>query len=346
MMTKILMISLIGFAVMASGIVLASSAFAQSGDYADWMSQHKDQLRNLPINQVPILGSHDAGTSDLSTNSPISQGRLIAQNVSPKYYHPTAKLVKQAKAQSVSILQQLNAGARFLDLRVTYQDGAYYSEHLWISTPYFGSNGIFTQIKTFLQNHPDEILILDIPHLLSENAVSTRGVMDTDEATIFYRLIVKEFSGLLIPRDNPATLTMGHIWSTPGRIILISEIPSSDPAINRYIWNRHDVLDARWMAQPDPETLIEKLNQVIDSWNQGQYRHQLRALAAMVTSRPKNPKWRFDGLISAAATTNAQINEQLQTNWKNAPINIVLVDDVARSGLMPTLLNRLSQPAT
>ena len=38
--------------------------------YSDWMTKNKDILKNLPIDHIPLLGSHDAGSCDVNPSSP------------------------------------------------------------------------------------------------------------------------------------------------------------------------------------------------------------------------------------------------------------------------------------
>ena len=53
-------------------------SFAQehTGGHPDWMSKARSLIQDLPINQVPILGAHDASSCYLNENSPPSTGYL------------------------------------------------------------------------------------------------------------------------------------------------------------------------------------------------------------------------------------------------------------------------------
>lgn len=306
-------------------------------NYADWMFQNKEQLKNVSINNVPLLGSHDAGTCDISTNSPISKGEAISRNIKYTNNHISNKTIAAAKAQSASIMEQLISGVRYFDFRIAQQNNHYWSLHLWLSTHYFGKNGIFTQIKDFLKEHPNEVLILDMQHLFSE-----QGKMNTEDLESFYSKVKKEFSHLIIPAGEASKLTFGRIWEKQGRLIILGETEKiTDPDLKEFIWDRKYYLDSTWIYTGDPNELISKLNAAtIPNWRNGNGKEKFRDLQGHVTYRSK-PRWKFNGLTDAAKTTNEKLKEQLQTKWKDVPINIISVDDSVNSMLMPTLLSRI-----
>jgi len=47
--------------------------------------------------------------------------------------------------------------------------------------------------------------------------------------------------------------------------------------------------------------------------------------------------------LESAAIVNPMLCDQLDGAWKNFPINVIQVDDAAKSGLMPHLLKRIIQ---
>jgi hypothetical protein len=47
--------------------------------------------------------------------------------------------------------------------------------------------------------------------------------------------------------------------------------------------------------------------------------------------------------LESAAIVNSLLREKLDGEWKNYAINIIQVDDAAKSSLMPHLLKRLSK---
>jgi len=334
-------------------------SFAQDASVsnADWMSEHKEQLKGVPINQVTLLGSHDSASCDIHVGSPVVSGYLTHSGKHKKG-PASEKDVGSAVCQSASIKAQLEYGVRHIDLRIAYQDGQYWGTHMYISTPAFGPGGVFTQIKEFIGEHPDEVIIMIGEHLYSEIEPMT-----PDEATVFYNKLEQEFGNLLIKRDDFSKLTFGEIWKGEGRIILIAAVgtgwggpaphthskkpahreaqdtnyeePSSSIDITDapFLWDGHTV-DSTWMNEKNPDALISELKPVVEGWRNGQSSDKLRRLQAMTTTGDK---------LGTARITNARVKEMIQGEWKDAPISVLQVDDAVNSGLMPLLIEKVER---
>src|ERR1700744_46810 len=80
---------------------------------ADWMARNQALLGDRPLASVVLPGSHDAASYRLGRSS----------SVSPAPAHAWANLgsflaAPRARTQEVSLAAQLEAGVRYLDLRV------------------------------------------------------------------------------------------------------------------------------------------------------------------------------------------------------------------------------------
>ncbi len=291
--------------------------------YADWMAQNQDTIKNLPINRIPLLGSHDAGSCDVNVASPPCRGYLTH---SGHHLHrmPKGSDVTSARCQSASIKDQLRYGVRYLDLRIARQDGAYWIEHMWMSTPLLGDDGVFAEIKDFLREHPKEVVILHMQELYSDT-----GRMNHDEAEAYFRLLKQEFGTALATKGDFASTTLGDIWAAGANLIVVADVErSSEP----FVWHEKQV-DTKWMDKEDPVELADALEaNVISGWRRGACADKLRVLQAMTTTKHK---------ILKARETNAEIKRRLSSDWKNAPINVVQVDDAVNSGMMPVLIGRI-----
>lgn len=121
-------------------------------DAGSWMEDlynRYEAFRNIPINKLLIPGSHDSGTSKMSS---------------------------WAKTQSRTIKEQLNLGIRYFDLRPKVHKSTFYVHHSEVGPdgsadlghysksiqPDDSSNNkyIFKDIRDFLISHPKEIVIL------------------------------------------------------------------------------------------------------------------------------------------------------------------------------------------
>jgi hypothetical protein len=101
-----------------------------------WMGDMK-ALDDRPLKDIVIPGSHDAGTYVMENK--------IDNNSS--------------QCQEISILEQLKAGARYLDLRAwKAKDGKYWMYHGKVWTHVLLED-VLTDIKTFLNQHTGEIVL-------------------------------------------------------------------------------------------------------------------------------------------------------------------------------------------
>ncbi|MEW5734843.1 MAG: hypothetical protein AB1921_08305 [Thermodesulfobacteriota bacterium] len=290
--------------------------------YQDWMGQNKQALAGLALNQVPLLGSHDAGSYGVNRDSEPCRACRTRDGgyVTRK---PRGDDISSARSQSTDILNQLRYGVRYLDLRVTKQDGEYWIEHIFLSAKVTGHGGMFWQIKEFLRQHPDEIIVLS-NHALYEH----KGGMNERETEEWYKLVQREFGDLLVPAGSFSAATLGSIWQGKGRLVFYGDAKRFPEP---FLWDESQV-EGPWMDQKNPERLCQELSSELAGWAKGEAASKMRVLEAFTTTRKK---------IREAEKTNRLIRERLKTVWLNAPVTVVQVDDAVNSGLMPILVNRL-----
>ncbi|KAK7495212.1 hypothetical protein BaRGS_00013622 [Batillaria attramentaria] len=127
----------------------------------------------------------------------------------------TAKHImhKWGKCQRLSTLEQLLAGVRYLDLRVAYRvkDDQFYLVHSLYGPRV---SDVLEDVKTFLQEHPKEVVLLDFNHFYLE-----RGL----EKELHDRLItyIKDFFGeLLCPKDQADRIHLNSLWQNKRRVVV------------------------------------------------------------------------------------------------------------------------------
>jgi len=97
----------------------------------------------------------------------------------------------------------------------------------------------------------------------------------------------------------------------------------------------HHPSDRIWRKNTtDPSNLINDLTDELNKWTSAPDPAKLFVLQGMTTTREK---------LESAAIVNPMLCDQLDGAWKNFPINVIQVDDAAKSGLMPHLLKRIIQ---
>uniref|UniRef100_A0A2K5HP00 Phosphatidylinositol-specific phospholipase C X domain-containing protein n=1 Tax=Colobus angolensis palliatus TaxID=336983 RepID=A0A2K5HP00_COLAP len=107
------------------GQVSTSSSFSNlrcRNANEDWMSTLSPRLWDVPLHHLSIPGSHDTMTYCLNKKSPISheESRLL-QLLNKAFPCITRPMVlKWSVTQALDVTEQLDAGVRYLDLRIAH----------------------------------------------------------------------------------------------------------------------------------------------------------------------------------------------------------------------------------
>uniref|UniRef100_A0A1I8AUA7 PLCXc domain-containing protein n=1 Tax=Steinernema glaseri TaxID=37863 RepID=A0A1I8AUA7_9BILA len=158
--------------VLPEARVETDSTAGSSADFdgSNWMLALPCELRNAPLNTLSIPGSHNSGTYFLDARMPISADKsplfqLFASAL------PRRRIHSWATCQNLSVYRQLELGVRYLDLRVARTGGGdpFRVVHgLWGPT----LHGLLYEVKLFLDDHPYEVVLLDLNHLYRVDAAS------------------------------------------------------------------------------------------------------------------------------------------------------------------------------
>jgi hypothetical protein len=188
-------------------------AVAPRATRANWMSSlwrrfGVDRATNpfgqIPLNQLPIPGSHDSGTS---------------------------LMTRTAKTQGKTVAQQLEQGIRFFDLRPKVSHDVFKVHHGVTGLSEEGAvlaqcdaDGkpvadpdvacIFNDIRKFLIANPDEIIILKFQ---SFGAAVSESFTPLDHRN--FRTLMAGYMPLIAPRPV-STLTLNNLYAQSGRVIV------------------------------------------------------------------------------------------------------------------------------
>ncbi|XP_060522263.1 PI-PLC X domain-containing protein 3 isoform X2 [Cylas formicarius] len=127
------------------------------------MTELPQQLRRVPIIYLAIPGSHDSFTVDITMNSKVApDAEKILQKLQCllclRYI-----MARWSKTQSYSASEQLRSGIRFFDLRIATkerEDNLYFVHGLYSDEV----QTVLDDIVSFLETHPQEVVILDCQH--------------------------------------------------------------------------------------------------------------------------------------------------------------------------------------
>jgi len=165
----------------------------------NWMGDLPDDTE---INQISIPGTHDSAT----------YGKNLGIGV---------------KTQTWSVKEQLEAGIRFLDIRVRRTDNSWSLHH---GAFYLGKQfgDIMDMVTGFLKQHPSEVVFMHI-----------KNDYDAKKNSKSHAEIWKRYSGIydryIVP-PSPKKVTLGDIR---GKVFVLSQINEVDSSAGKY-WPTDD----------------------------------------------------------------------------------------------------------
>uniref|UniRef100_A0A4X1TE16 Phosphatidylinositol-specific phospholipase C X domain-containing protein n=3 Tax=Sus scrofa TaxID=9823 RepID=A0A4X1TE16_PIG len=187
---------------------------------ADWMSALCPRLWDVPLHHLSIPGSHDTMTYCLNKKSPIShnESRLLQllAKILPCVTLPV--VLRWSITQVLDVTEQLDAGVRYLDLRIAHMlEGAQRNLH-FVHMLYTTAlvEDTLTEISGWLENHPREVVVL---------ACRDFEGMTEDLHEYLVACIKNIFGDMLCPRGEMPTLR--QLWSRGQQVILSYEDEAS-----------------------------------------------------------------------------------------------------------------------
>jgi len=253
---RILLMLVIFVIVLVLSINLPIAVFSNqttTSGYDNWMSNTLDD--NQKIINIAMLGAHDAFTSDMTFFSTVDEESADSLMTGVTGVLIKGYIYRQSKTQTSSVTELLEAGVRYFDIRLTYNEnkGMWMTVHNYFSSPF---EDVLSEINTFLESHPGEFLILDIQHvngidysdLTSFNEIRT---LFSDSGVLNYA--IEEESGVAL-----SDITYGDITSngTEAGVIILTKYEDADPAFFSY----QSSIRSNWANTDDSFTLFQFLD--------------------------------------------------------------------------------------
>ncbi|XP_054268613.1 PI-PLC X domain-containing protein 2-like isoform X1 [Macrosteles quadrilineatus] len=180
----------------------------------NWMSQLDESLKNIPVINLAIPGSHDSMSYTIKPTSDIApDNEQIVLLLARVFGSPSRRVIHRwCATQELTLLQQLNLGIRYLDLRISTKEG---DTKLYAVHGLYGDE-IYPHLQTlnnFLEEFPEEIIILDFQHFYNFSD-------ETHELLI--SMIKNTFGGKLCPLPwDIMTVTLTWMLDHGYRVIAI-----------------------------------------------------------------------------------------------------------------------------
>lgn len=213
-------------------------------DCADWMSHLPDRLWKVPLWNLAIPGSHDTMTYHLDDRSPMVPSesfflRLLDKCL-PCLIRPYVK--RWATTQAWDISDQLDAGIRYLDLRVAHKKDDD-TNHLYFAHGIYSRQNVkdtVTNVAQWLEEHPKEVVII---------SCSAFDGMNEEEHLKLIHFLRRLFAKKLCPiKETPSLLLC---WDRGYQVILSYENKAA--RIYDDLWPE---ITYWWANTPYPKDLI------------------------------------------------------------------------------------------
>lgn len=142
-------------------------------DTANWMRDMWPVISPLSVLDLSLPGTHDTLTADLSDTIADNANDLPPDVADVLHDLVPRELIgsfirKQAQTQGLTVTEQLDAGVRFLDFRMTYTRGpdSVLGKHDWYGLHLVETNqravAYFREIQEWLIAHPYEFVVLPL----------------------------------------------------------------------------------------------------------------------------------------------------------------------------------------
>lgn len=168
---------------------------------ANYQSQQYNILKNVPINRLNLIGSHDSGmymTQESLGNDAEGAPKWLFNNGS------SWQIKKLSRMQTKNIYYQLENGVRYLDLRISNLEGSnnFNINNIYTTHAVLGASivSVVSQVAQFIANNPNELIILDFNHWY--DGVNDKLALQTSVANYLWQAFGDTNSNL-INKYNP-----------------------------------------------------------------------------------------------------------------------------------------------
>ncbi|MFJ9820763.1 hypothetical protein ACIRU3_36955 [Streptomyces sp. NPDC101151] len=328
----------------------AGRASAATVDLSRWMGDMHGYLDNQPLNRIAMPGSHDSGSWSIPADPGLCTSGW-SYNVASLDPRLAASI---SRSQSGSLTDQLNEGARYLDLRLCFEGGQWRTFHgAPMGGPFFDdASGEAASVKRWIDEHPSEVVIISVsaaapagadatePLIRLRNLFGSRVATRTElSPTSTYGDFLKAGKNVVLV-DSSAAVDQPWAWHADS-ISDRGSYPAGDPS-----W--WEILKAFFSGSP-PQQIYDQtlsLNKAALARDPGADAGRFFVLSSIVQPDLQIPQLflirllspffpasvRDNYLMYLANGLNPQLVTKLRTEWR-APelaghMNIVAIDDL------------------
>ena len=270
------------------------------------MENNKSKLTGKPLNQIIMPGSHDSGTYAINCKSKLTPDTPSIAAIVP------CIVASVAKCQKFNIIEQLDFGVRFFDLRISEKKNEQWFVHGMYSVKL---SDAFANFSQWLNTHPYEIVIL-----------LASFVNMTPNLTDLINLVGQEKIASY-PELTPTSI-IDDFWKANKNCIIIDNNANSSN-----VWS-NSVINNQWPNRQDAYSLKTWLDNNLPTT----YDNNLSV--AQVICTPSTGTVLVGGVPSVFAKEINRLISDWFSDWtkKGKKLNIINLDYV---GIAPEILSEI-----
>ncbi|XP_056155176.1 PI-PLC X domain-containing protein 2 [Lampris incognitus] len=217
---------------------------------ADWMGSLSARLSAMPLKHLAVPGSHDSFTFWVDVKAPVGPDqKAFVKYLATIFRHMAKKvMVKWSMTQNLTFKEQLDAGIRYFDLRVSSKPGEPGKEIYFI-------HGLFghkvrdglSDINMFLDRHRKEVVFLDFNHHYAMEEEHHRYLID---------MLKEVFGSKLCCIIAVEDITLDYLWEKKYQVLVFYHHPSAEGSPVMWPGNK---IPAPWANTTNPIKLIQFL---------------------------------------------------------------------------------------
>ncbi|XP_067848360.1 PI-PLC X domain-containing protein 2 [Heptranchias perlo] len=266
---------------------------------ADWMGSLPHSLSTLPLANLAVPGSHDSFSFWIDEKSPVGPDQpVVVRHLAGIFRSLWKRMMKKwSVTQSLTFGEQLEAGIRYFDLRVSTKPGE--EDELYFIHGLFGSkvsDGLM-EINNFLTAHSKEVIFLDFNHYYA--------MQDSNHAYLI-RMLKETFGSKLCRAKLVEEITLQYLWEHKYQVLVFYHHPMAHDF--PFLWSGHK-MPAPWANTTDAQKLVQFLETTL---SERAMRGTFHVSQAILTPQAKTV---IRGLIVGLRDSLVARNLPIIMNW-------------------------------
>lgn len=231
-----------------------------------WMGDLKHVIQDKRLHEIVLPGTHNAGSYSCDPFDPAPFAPGISLHWLSRLWCCVSK--NFAICQAADVTHQLRSGARYLDIRVCYDErgGILRTEHSLYGSPL---RDVLSQVSAFVQTHESEIVIVELKHFRVREFFDMTVDQHKDLVDMIRELFTTDS---IIRPDEAKGLTYRELCKRNRNVLIIynderralSCISDPEMPLHRWLTLSSELIVGHWTNSNNVDLLVERLRKFAD----------------------------------------------------------------------------------